>query len=119
MGRRLIGTNGLALVAAGCSWTDDGSDAANAASNGIDYRQRVADMPEERRNALFLEAVVSAGLPCQQVEGATPGTDRTGTPVWTVHCRGGEDRTVIIAENGSARILDADPPAPEPVGNRQ
>lgn len=114
MGRQLIAA--VLLLAAGCSWTggetDDAADSANVAANGVDYRQRVADMPEERRDALFLRAIVGAGLPCNQVDSATAGTDSAGAPVWNVHCGDGHERTVSIAENGSARILDADPPEP-------
>ena len=114
MGRKLI-LSPLVLLAAGCSWTSDGADGtdtANLSSNGVDYRQRIADMEEEPREALFLRAIVSAGLPCNHVESATAGTDSAGAPVWNVHCGDGHERTVTIAENGAARIVDADPPEP-------
>ena len=114
MGRKLIFA-AVPLLAVGCSWTSDGSDgsdAANVASNGVDYRQRVADMPEERRNALLLQAIIGAGLPCQAVESSRPGADSAGAPAWKVNCTGGRERTVIIAANGSARIIDDDPPEP-------
>jgi len=121
MGRQLRHIAAVFLLA-GCSWTGGTEEdaSANVAVNGVDYRQRVADMQEDRRNALFLQAIIGAGLPCQQVEGATPGRDKTGAPAWNVRCRGGEDRTVAINPDGTARILDADPPAPPaPAGNGQ
>ena len=103
----------LLLLAAGCNWTGAAdTDDANVASNGVDYGQRIADMEEEPREALFLRAIVGAGLPCNHVESAAAGTDSAGTAVWHVHCGDGHERTVTIADNGSARIVDADPPEP-------
>ena len=108
---RLVGSAILLSLAAGCGSQDNASSSANAANNGVDYRQRIAEMPEGPREALFLRAIVGAHLPCQQIDSATAGTDSSGTPVWNVHCSGGHERTVIIAEDGTARILDADPPS--------
>ena len=105
-----IGSVILLLLATGCSWQQGNeTTTANETSNGVDYRQRVADMPEGPRNALLLRAIVGAQLPCHQIETATLGTDSSGAPAWNVHCADGHDRTVIIAGDGTARILDADP----------
>ena len=118
--RKLMGSAILLLLAAGCSWQqgNESTPAANQTSEGVDYRQRVADMPEGPRNALLLRAIVGAQLPCHQIETATLGTDSSGAPAWNVHCADGHDRTVIIAGDGTARILDADP-APGAGGNSQ
>ena len=116
---KLFTTVAAALLAAGCSWQAAPKEADNAASNGVDYRQRVADMSEPQRKSMLLRAIVGASLPCQAIETATQGTDSTGAPAWIVHCTDGHDRTVAIAPNGSARILDADPPTAAAPGNTQ
>lgn len=119
--KKLWTSGALLLLAAGCSPQGSNQmDMTNLAANGVDYRERVAEMPEGQRNSLFLRAIVGASLPCQAIESATPGTDSAGTPVWNVHCSGGHDRTVIIAPNGGARILDADPAGAQgTAGNQQ
>ena len=117
--KKLFTTVAVLLLAAGCSWQAAPKEADNTTSNGVDYRQRVADMSEPQRKSMLLRAIVGAALPCQAIETATPGTDSTGAPAWNVHCTDGHDRTVAIAPNGSARILDADPPTAAAAGNHQ
>lgn len=116
---KLFTTGAVLLLAAGCSWQASPDQSNETATNGVDYRQRVADMSEPQRKSMLLRAIVGASLPCQAIETATPGTDSTGAPAWNVHCTDGHDRTVAIAPSGSARILDADPPNTAAGGNRQ
>ena len=42
--KKLFTTVAVLLLAAGCSWQAAPKEADNATSNGVDYRQRVADM---------------------------------------------------------------------------
>lgn len=78
------------------------SDAAPSAGN------QVAALAEGQRNAVFIRAIRDAGQDCQHVQSSQPAGRYREMPVWRATCRGGSHWTIVIADNGTAQILNAD-----------
>ncbi len=69
---------------------------------------RVAALSDGQRNGVFIRAIRDAGLDCQHVDGSAPAGSYRGMPVWRATCRGGGAWTIVIGDDGSAQILNAD-----------
>lgn len=99
----------LATIAAGCGPTGGPSQQGNeAAGSTADYQARLAAMPEGERNAVFIRALRDARRECQHVDSSESAGEYRGMPVWSAHCSGGGNWTIVIGENGVAQILNAD-----------
>jgi hypothetical protein len=94
----------LALAACGQEESTEDSNRMSVRPAGF----AVASMPEGQRNAVFIRAIRDAGQDCQQVESSKPGGAYQGMPVWQATCRGGRHWTIVIADDGTAQLLDAD-----------
>ena len=109
----------LALAVAACG-SDSG--AGNFASNQAGGRQlpaanatasaqatgaRIAALPEAQRNATFYRAIHDAGMDCQQVVASAAGGTYHGMPVWNATCRGGGHWTLVVGNDETVQILNA------------
>ena len=81
--------------------------AANQAATAQATGARLAALPEAAREAVFYRALPDAGMACQQVDGASPGGLYQGMPVWNATCRGGGHWTLVIGNDETVQILNA------------
>ena len=106
--RRMIIMAGAALVLAGC---DGGAPESVNKAEPVDsgaVQNAIAAMPEGQRNAVFIRALQDAGEECQHVESSAPAGEHQGFPVWSAHCSDGGNWTIVITNDGTAAVLDAD-----------
>jgi hypothetical protein len=95
----------LALSAAACS--DGRAPNANTANDAEPVGNRVAALSEGQRDAVFIRAIRDARLECQRVQGSVRLGDYRGMPVWWARCQGGGEWTIVVANDGTAQILNA------------
>lgn len=96
----------LAMILGACGQIQPSNQAAADGTARIDA-ERLAEMPEGQRNAVFIRAIRDAGLDCQHVERSRAEPDHRGYPVWTAECAGGGRWTLVVTGTG-AQILDTD-----------
>ena len=96
------------LALAGCDTSaPDGPNAA--ATSGADAIQnRLMEMPEGQRNAVFIRAIRDADQECQHVEASEPAGEHQGFPVWNATCAGGGTWTIVVMNDGNAAVLNAE-----------
>lgn len=108
--RKLMMATGaaLAMALAGCG------DAAPEPGNQIEVagpeatENAIENMPEGQRNAVFIRAILDAGQECQHVESSERAGTHQGLPVWNATCQGGGTWTIVIGNNGTAHVLNAE-----------
>lgn len=96
----------LAMSAAACS---GGGQAPNAttANAAEPAGNQVAALSQGQRDAVFIRAIRDARLECQHVQGSVRVGDYRGLPVWRARCQGGGEWLIVVANDGTAQILDA------------
>lgn len=96
---------GLALSTAACGGANQASNgtAANAAEP---VGNQVAALSEGQRDAVFIRAIRDARLECQRVQGSARVGDYRGMPVWRARCQGGGEWIIVVANDGTAQILN-------------
>jgi hypothetical protein len=104
---RLILATSLIALAAACGGAPEQNRAAEPIAN-VTAGNQVAALPEGQRNAVLIRAILDAGQECQHVNSSTPGGTYRGMPVWQATCRGGGHWTIVVADDGTAQILNAD-----------
>ena len=106
--RRMTIMAGLALALAGCqgSAPESANKAEPAAAEAVE--NEIAAMPEGQRNAVFIRALQDAGQECQHVDSSAPAGQHQGFPVWSARCSDGGNWTIVITNDGTAVVLDAD-----------
>ena len=97
-----------AVALAGCG--DGAPDSANRVEvpGAEAIQNRLAAMPEGQRNAVFIRAIRDARQECQHVESSEPAGEHQGFPVWNATCEGGGTWTVVIMNDGTAAVLNAE-----------
>lgn len=95
----------LAISAAACS----GGQAPNATTANVTEPagNQVAALSQGQRDAVFIRAIRDARLECQHVQGSVRVGDYRGLPVWRARCQGGGEWLIVVANDGTAQILDA------------
>lgn len=107
--RTWIGAGALALAAlAGCGEVEAPSADQNAAVSQGDFQNQVAALPEGQRNGVFIRAIRDAGEECQHVERSERAGEHQGLPVWTAYCAEGSRWTIVVTNDGSATVFNAD-----------
>jgi hypothetical protein len=120
--RDAFGIVALAASLAGCGGGDGGAsdnaatvarpaqaepgntaDDANAAQGNV--LAAVLDMNDRQRNAVFIRAILDAGLTCQGVKASQRAPDQNGQPLWRADCVGGGSHLIQIAPDGTASIV--------------
>lgn len=96
---------GLTLSAAACG---GGNQASNGpAANAVEpVGNQVAALSEGQRNAVFIRAIRDARLECQRVQGSARVGEYRGMPVWRARCQGGGEWIIVVANDGTAQILN-------------
>ncbi|WP_395614368.1 hypothetical protein [Allosphingosinicella sp.] len=94
----------LALSAAACSGGQ--APSANAANAVEPVGNQVAALSEGQRDAVFIRAIRDAGLECQRVQGSVRMGEYRGMPVWHARCQGGGEWLIVVANDGTAQILN-------------
>lgn len=108
----------LVLALAACNGRD-GEATANATNAAEPAGNRVAALSGGQRDAVFIRAIRDAGLECQRVQGSVRAGEYRGMPVWRARCQGGAEWIIVIANDGTAQILnpaEANSVTP-PIGN--
>lgn len=106
--RTMIIMAGAALVLAGC---DGGAPETVNKAEPVGpeaVQNQLVAMPEGQRNAVFIRALQDAGQECQHVESSAPAGEHQGFPVWSARCSDGGNWTIVITNDGTAAVLDAD-----------
>jgi hypothetical protein len=96
---------GLTLSVAACGGVNQASNgtATNAAEPA---GNQVAALSEEQRDAVFIRAIRDARLECQHVQGSMRVGEYRGMPVWRARCQGGGEWIIVVANDGTAQILN-------------
>ena len=96
---------GLALSAAACGGVNQASNgtATNAAEA---VGNQVAALSEGQRDAVFIRAIRDAQLECQRVQGSARVGEYRAMPVWRTRCQGGGEWIIVVANDGTAQILN-------------
>lgn len=108
MRKAMIGA-GAVLTAALMACGDAGTGTTNVEVAGPEETQnRLEDMPEATRNAVFIRAIRDAGRECQHVESSERAGEHQGFPVWNANCQDGGTWTIVVMNDGTAAVLNAD-----------
>lgn len=106
-----------ALALAGCQSGSEatGNAAVNTAAEsnavvgngaaGDNVAAQVIAMNDSQRNAVFIRAIMDAGLKCDHVDSSQRLPDQDGLPLWRANCKGGDAHMVIITPDGIAKIV--------------
>jgi hypothetical protein len=98
----------MILAVAGCG------DPATNTANKVEVpgpeaiQNQLEAMPEGQRNAVFIRAIQDARQECQHVERSEPAGEHQGFPVWNATCAGGGTWTIVIMNDGTATVLNAE-----------
>ncbi len=87
--------------------------AGNAAANATDAAnpvQRVLAMSERERNAVFIRAILDAGMKCEGVTKSERLPDKDGLPVWRAACGSDSAHVITITPDGTANIVSRTAP---------
>ena len=105
--RKLLGGTALALAIglAGC-----GEEAADTVTNiqvpsSAAYQERLLELNDMARNAVFLRALMDAERDCQQVVQSSYVGQYQGQPAWFAVCRNRGEWLVLIGNDGVAQVL--------------
>ena len=106
MRRTIIGAGAvLAAALAGC----DGGTEANVQVPGPEGAEnRLEALPEGARNGVFIRAIRDAGRECQHVESSERAGEHQGFPVWQARCSDGGTWTIVVMNDGTAAVINAD-----------
>lgn len=96
----------LALPLAACEQGAPEADDRDITVPEGDYAQRIGEMDEGARNAVFLRAIRDAGRECQQVQTSSGQGQVNGAPAWTATCDDGSQWTIIIGADGVAQVIN-------------
>ena len=107
MGRMTI-IAAVALVLAGCEGSAPETENRAEPVGPEAVQNQLVAMPEGQRNAVFIRALQDSGEECVRVESSEPAGEHQGFPVWTAHCSDGGNWTIVITNDGTAVVLDAD-----------
>jgi hypothetical protein len=95
----------LAMLVTACG--GNGAAPDNAAANAAQpVGNQVAALSEGQRDAVFIRAIRDARLDCQRVQGSARIGDYRGMPVWRARCQGGGEWIIVVANDGTAQILN-------------
>jgi hypothetical protein len=65
----------------------------------------VLGMSDRERNAVFIRAILDAGLTCETVTSSERIADKNGQPVWRANCGPRESHIISITPDGTANIV--------------
>jgi hypothetical protein len=69
-------------------------------------QNRLEDLSEGQRNAVFIRAIRDSGQPCEHVESSTRAGEHQGLPLWTARCDNRVTWTIVLGNDGSAAVLN-------------
>ena len=95
----------MVVALAACNGRDSQAT-ANATKAAEPAGNQVAALSEGQRDAVFIRAIRDAGLDCQRVQGSVRAGEYRGMPVWRARCQGGAEWIIVIANDGTAQILN-------------
>jgi hypothetical protein len=79
-----------------------GSEMGNAAEGNA--TNAVLALNDRQRNAVFIRAILDAGLKCEAVTASERIADMNGQPTWRAHCGPNDAHIISIAADGTATI---------------
>ena len=82
------------------------NEAVNRADGADSIQNQLAALPEGQRNGVFIRAIRDSGADCQQVESSESAGEYQGLPLWRAYCSDGASFTIVIANGGTAQVLD-------------
>ena len=59
-------------------------------------------------NGVFIRAIRDAGRECQHVESSERAGEHQGFPVWQARCSDGGTWTIVVMNDGTAAVINAD-----------
>jgi len=96
---------GLVISAAACGGVNQSSN-GTAPHAAEPVGNQVAALSAGQRDAVFIRAIRDARLECQHVQGSFRAGEYRGMPVWQVRCQGGGEWVIVVANDGTAQILN-------------
>ena len=99
----------LAIALAGCGGAPEAANEANDVVVEPEATENQLEaLPEGQRNAVFIRAIQDAGQECQHVQSSERAGEHQGFPVWNATCDGGGTWTIVIMNDGTAAVLNAE-----------
>jgi hypothetical protein len=106
----------LALAGCGPAGNEHGAEvvAENAraeanvvgnAAGGENAIAAVLALTDRQRNAMFIRALMDAGIECQQVTSSERLPDQDGKPLWRVNCSDKTAHMISVTPDGTANIV--------------
>jgi hypothetical protein len=96
-----------ALALTGCqAEAPEPRNQAEATADAVATQNRLEEMPEGQRNAVFVRALLDARQDCQHVDTSTRAGDHEGFPLWSIRCDNGRTYTIAIGNAGEAQVID-------------
>ena len=106
--RKPVAAASAALILALAACEDAGTEANVQVPGPEAVQNRLEEMPEAARNAVFIRAIRDAGQECQHVQSSEPAGEHQGFPVWNATCDGGGTWTIVVMNDGTAAVLNAE-----------
>lgn len=100
------GASLLALVLAGCGDADQPENVTKVeVPSGEAYQERLLELNDMARNAVFLRALMDANQDCQQVTQSAFLGRYKGAPAWSATCFNRGEWLVLIGNDGVAQVI--------------
>ena len=106
--RKPVAAASAALILALGACEDAGTETNVQVPGPEAVQNRLEEMPEGQRNAVFIRAIQDAGQECQHVQSSERAGEHQGFPVWNATCDGGGTWTIVIMNDGTAAVLNAE-----------
>lgn len=106
----LISVTILALAACNSKVDNTAQPAPNTTNASENVATKVASLPENERNGVFLRAIRDADISCRDVTKAEQIEATAGTPTWRAQCEEGDAHLVLIEPDGSAKVISRTTP---------
>ena len=96
----------FAVVVSGCDDRDQPENVANiTVPSGEPYQERLLELNDMARNAVFLRALMDADRDCQEVISSVFAGRYQDAPAWSVTCRNRGEWLVLIGNDGVAQVM--------------
>ena len=106
MKRLVAGTAiGLALLMSACKESGEPENVTDIeVPSGEAYQERLVELNDMARNAVFYRAIADAGGDCQEVTQSAFLGRYKNAPAWSATCRNGGEWLVLIGNDGVAQV---------------
>lgn len=100
----LAGCNGGGGTPTNTVTVTEQANSDEAVGNASGGGAAVAALSDRQRNAVFIRAILDAGLKCDAVTSSERIDDQSGQPTWRANCGPNNQHVISISQDGTATI---------------